>query len=110
MALFEHMPLDIHIGIACYLSLKDSLVYATISPLAYDAVYCVFSHQRELNFASLLDEKECIDLPDAEVLNILYALVRAISITGLSLPCTFDMFDELEAYFGIHWSPHQPTW
>ena len=66
--------------------------------------------RRELNFASLLDKKVCIDLPDAEVFNILYAHVGAISITGLSLPCTFNMFDELEAYLGTHWSLHQPTW
>ena len=50
------------------------------------------------NFASLLDEKQCIDLLDAEILNILYANVRAVSIAALSLPCTFSKYDELEAY------------
>ena len=51
----------------------------------------------------MLDEKECIDLPDSEILNILYAHVRTVSTAGLSLPCTFNMFDELEAYFSTYW-------
>ena len=103
MVLFEHIPLDIHIEKARHLPLKDALVYATINPLAYDAVFYVFSHRRELNFASLLDKKQCIDLADAEFLNILHAHVRAESVAGFALPCTFNMFDELEAYFGTQW-------
>ena len=103
IALFEQIPLDIHIEIARYLPLRDALAYATLNPLAYDAVYYVFSHRREVNFASLLDEKQCIDLPDAEILKILYAHVRAVAIAALSLPCTFNMYDELETYFSTHW-------
>ena len=66
-------------------------------------MYYVFSHRRELNFASLLDDKQCIGLPDAEILDILHAHIRADSIIALSLRCTFNMFAELEAYFAIHW-------
>ena len=83
MALFEHIPLDIHIEIARYLPLRDALAYMTLNPLAYDAVYYVFSHRREVNFGSVLDEKQCIDLPDAEILNILYAHVRAVATAAL---------------------------
>ena len=73
MALFQYLPFDIHIEIACYLPMKDALAYANINPLTHDAVYYVFSHRRELNIASLLDDKRCICLPDAEILNILHA-------------------------------------
>ena len=71
--------------------------------LTHDAVYYVFSHRSELNFASLLDVKQCIALPDAEILTTLHAHVRTHSIVALSLPCTFNMFAELEAYFALYW-------
>ena len=64
--------------------------------------FSVFSHRMEVNFASLLDDKQCIALPD-ENLNILHAHVRADLIIALSLQCTFNMFAELEAYFVMHW-------
>ena len=75
MTLFKYIPLDIHIEIARYLSLKDALAYTSTNLLTRDAVFYVFSHRRELNFASLLDVKQCIALPDAGILNILHAHV-----------------------------------
>ena len=68
--------------------------------MTHEAVY-VFSHRRELNFASLLDDKQCIGLPDAEILHILHAHVRADLIN--SAVRAFIMFAELEAYFTILW-------
>ena len=64
MALLQYVPFDIHVEIARYLPLKDTLAYANISTLTHDAVYYVFSHRKELNFTSLLDDSGCIALPD----------------------------------------------
>ena len=103
MALLEYIPLEVHIEIVRYLPLRDALAYANINVLAHDAVYYVFSHRDELNFSSLLDDRQCIALPDADIFSILHAHVRATTIIGLSFPSTFHMFDELEAYFAMYW-------
>ena len=71
MALLQCIPLDVHIEIARYLPTKDAIAYANINQLTHDAVFYVFSHRRELNFASLLDDKKCIALPDVEILCML---------------------------------------
>ena len=103
MALLEYIPLEVHIDIARYLPLRDALAYANVNTLAHDAVYYIFSHRSELNFASLLDDKDCIALTDAEIMNVLHAHVRATSIVALSLRCSFSMFAELESYFSMYW-------
>lgn len=100
-AYLDYVPLEVHIEIARYLPLKDALAYAGVCPLAHDAVYYVFSHRQELNFASLLNENYCITLPDAMILNILHAHIRADTI--LSFALTFTMFAELESYFFMYW-------
>ena len=99
----EFMPLDVHFEIARYLPLKDALAYASVCTLAHDAVYYTFSHRKELNFTSLLDDNECIALPDAMILNILHAHIRAETLISFALPHTFTMFQDLEAYFFMYW-------
>ena len=71
--------------------------------IAHDAVYYVFSHRKELNFTSLLDDSGCIALPDTMILYILHAHIRAETIVSFALPCTFSMFAEREVYFAMYW-------
>ena len=99
----HYLPSDLQIEIARYLPLKDALAYADVCTLAHDAVYYVFSHRRELNFTSVLDDSGCIALPDTMILYILHAHVRAETIVSFALPCTFSMFAELEFYFSMYW-------
>ena len=79
-AYVDYLPFDIQIEIARYLPLKDALAYADVCTLAHDAVYYVFSHRKELNFTSLLDDSGCIALPDTMILYILHAHVRAETV------------------------------
>ena len=103
-AYLDYLPFEAHIEIARYLSLKDALAYAGVCTQAHDAVYYVFSHRKELNFTSiLLDDSGCIALPDAMILSILHAHVRAETIVSFALPSTFSMFAELESYFSMYW-------
>ena len=50
------LPFDMHILIVKYLSLKDCIAYMQACYVTHDAVQYVFSHRRELNFKSVLDD------------------------------------------------------
>ena len=99
----DYLPFDMHIEIARYLPLNESIAYTGVCTLAHDAVYYVFSHRKELN-TSLLDDSDIIGLPDTMILYILHAHIRAQTIVSFALPCSFTMFAELESYFSMYWT------
>ena len=99
----HYILFNVQVEIARHLPLKDALAYADVCTLAHDAAYYLFSHRKELNFTSLLDDSESIALPDTMILYLLHAHVRADTIVSFALPCTFTMFAELNFYFSLYW-------
>jgi hypothetical protein len=99
----EYLPLDIHIEIARYLSLRDALAYSEVSTTTFDAVYYVFAHRELLDFSSLLDANNIISMPDTAILAILHAHTRASVITNFCLPRTFSSFVDLDQYMSLYW-------
>ena len=91
----HNIPFDVSVEIARHLPLKDALAYDDVCTLA---MYYVFSHRKELNFTSLLDDSGSIA---TIILYLLHAHVRADTIVSFALPCTFTMFAELNFYFSL---------
>ena len=102
----DYLPLDIHIEIVRYLTLKDALAYSQVCTIAFDAVYYVFAHRDELDFSSLLDANDTIALPDNMILAILHAHTRASIIINFCLPRGFTLFTDLDQYLSLYWVKH----
>ena len=99
----ENLPLDTHIEIVRYLPLQDALSYSQVNMISFDAVYYVFCHRDELDFASVLDANNTIFLSDDKLLTVLHAHTRASVISNFCLSGQFCMHSALESYFTLYW-------
>ena len=104
MANLSSLPFEVHLLIARHLSLKDALSYAEILPITYDAVYYIFAHRKQLDFASTLNSHGIIDLSDITLLQILHAHTRATEVRYFAPSPTFQRIDELKFFMDLYWS------
>ena len=102
---FLLLPFDVHVIIVKLLSLKEALVYAQLTPITKNAVDYVFAHRKQLDFGSVLGPNSQIWLPDATIMRILHAHVRAEAITDFSVQPTFSGFAALKRFMRSHWIP-----
>ena len=93
MATFQSLPFEVHIMFAKLLNSKESLIYLQVCRVAFDAVYYVFAHRKQLDFISVWGPKNTIALPDTMILKVMHAHTRAEVITGFSVSSNFSSYD-----------------
>ena len=103
MASLLSLPFDIHILIVKYLPLKDCISHMQVCPVTHDAVYYVFSHQRELNFESVLDNNNTVALSPQMLMTILYAHTRADTMLNFCFNPSFNLYADFSRYFYLYW-------
>ena len=86
--------------------IMDALAYMEVCTVTHDAVYYVFAHRQQLDFASVLDHQHTIALPSELLMTVLYAHTRVGSIVNFCLNPSFTLFDEFHRYFQLYWA-HQ---
>ena len=96
------LPFDVHLIIVKYLSLKDCLAYMQVSTVTHDLVYYVFSHRKELNFASVFDHNKTIALFSRILMEVLYAHPRVNTITNFCFNSSFNLYDDFSRYFNLY--------
>ena len=103
MAYLLALPFDVHISIVQHLSLKDCIACMQVSTVTHDAIQYVFSHRRELNFSSVLDNNNTIGLSPTTLMTVLYAHTRAKTILNFCLNLSFNLYLDFTRYFNLYW-------
>ena len=57
MAGLLDLSMEMHVGIARLLSLRDCVAYMQVCTVTHDAVQYVFAHRKKLDFQSVLDDQ-----------------------------------------------------
>ena len=71
--------------------------------VTHNAVQYVFSHRRELNFKSVLDDNYTIALPPQMLMQILYAHTTAETIVNFCFNPSFHLYEDFAKYFNLYW-------
>ena len=71
--------------------------------MAFDTVYYVFSHRKQLDFGLVLGANKWIILPDSPLLKVLHAHTTAKVIMDFCVLRQFDSFAQFEGYMEKYW-------
>ena len=102
---FMLLPFEVHVAIVKLLRLNEALVYAQLTLVTKNAVEYVFAHRKQLDFGSVLGPNGQIRLPDATIMRVLHAHIRAEIITDFSVQPTFSAFAAFQEYMRSRWIP-----